>query len=288
MEDEVTEPIDTSTEGGAPAPAGDAAPPAIQDGEGGNEPADDADGGDPTPDGEGSPDGEGGGEGAPRPDKNDDPKHLRKRVDALTAKRKEQEARIEALQKRVDAFESERSEREMADLRGLPVVPESLSSEERSEVKRLRAELSDQERARDFWARHGEGDEDVTVSGRSYTPEQCRRFARMSDRDAGRIEGRIDAILDSGRRRLSALMRKHGKELFGEGAGEDTPPPVPPKAPPRATPKAPPKAPPPRAPERAPGASRAPGAADGAAPPKAAARLAQMSQADFEAEFEEV
>ena len=286
MEDEVLNPnTDTSDEGRAPAPAGTVTPPADPDDDGGTPPANDDDG-ETGRDGGAAPGEEPGDDdddGAPR--KRTPEEKMRRRIDTLTARSKGYEERIAEMQKRLDAYEGERNEREMADLRGLPVVPESLSESERKEVKTLRAQLSEQERARDFWARHGEGDDDVTVGGRSYTPEQCRRFARMTDRDAGRIEGRIDGILDAGRRRLAALMKKHGDELFApESAGDDTPP----RIPRAATAPKPPAKTPPRAPERAPGTSRAPASAPGAPPKNPAAALATMSQADFEREFEDI
>jgi hypothetical protein len=96
----------------------------------------------------------------------------------------------------------------------------------------------------------------------------------MKEWEAAKLEARLDAIMDSGRGRLSRLLKKHGAELLGDDAAE------PPKVP--AAPKAPPKAPTPKqAPERAPGGGAAPSAKDGAGSPPPGTGTQEQLEAAF-------
>jgi len=260
MADEAT---DTTVQGGDPSPAGVPTPPAIQD-EGDGVPAaaqNEGEGGSPAPDAEGAD-----SEGA---EKNPDARWQR-RVDRLTARAKGAEEENARLKEELEGLKGERDKRELEDLKGLPVMPEALTADERKEVKSLRPKLDEAAGDADFWFSHAE-DGYTMKDGREFSAAQCRQFGRMKERDAAKLEARLDAIMDSGRSRLSRLLKRHGAELL-PGAADEEPPKVP------AAPKAPPKAPTPKqAPERAPGGGAPAAAKDGAgnAPPP------QLSQDDL-------
>jgi len=243
------EAADITAQGGDPSPAGEPTPPAIQDEHAADAAAQNKDeGGDPNPDANGA-DSEGADE------KNTDARWQR-RVDKLTARAKGAEEENAKLREELEGFKSERDKRELEGLKGLPVMPEALTADERKEVKTLRPQLDEATRDADFWFSHAEDGVELK-DGRRFEGEQCRQFGRMKEREAAKLEARLDAIMDSGRGRLSRLLKKHGAELLGEDAAE------PPKVP--AAPKAPPKAQPPKqAPERAPGGGAPAAAKDGA------------------------
>ena len=255
MADEAT---DTTVQGGDPSPAGEPTPPAIQDEHAADAAAQNtSEGGDPNPDANGA-DSEGANE-------KDPDARWQRRVDKLTARAKGAEEENAKLREELEGYKSERDKREMEGLKGLPVMPEALTADERKEVKTLRPQLDEASRDADYWFSHAE--DGVTLKdGREFSGAQCREFGRMKEREAAKLEARLDAIMDSGRGRLSRLLKKHGAELLGDDdqtAGGRTPEPQRP-------PKAPPKAPTPKqAPERAPGGGAAPSAKDGAgkAPP---------------------
>lgn len=265
MQNEAT---DDSVQGGDPSPAGDPTPPANQDADRDENAAvqDQGEGGDPTPeDAEGADDSEGA--------EKDHDRRWRKRVDKLTAKNTAYEQELSKLREELDGLKGEREKRELEDLRGLPVMPEALTREERKEAKDLLPQLEQARGDADWWFKHAE--EGCTLKdGRELSGAQCLELGRRKERDAARLEARLDALKDAGRGRLSRLLKKHGAELLGDDdqtAGGLTPePPRPPKAPPKApTPKP--------APERAPGGGSAPSGKDGAgnAPPP------QLSQEDL-------
>jgi hypothetical protein len=246
MADEAT---DTTVQGGDPSPAGEPTPPAIQDEHAADAAAQNtSEGGDPNPDANGA-DSEGADEKAPDAG-------WQRRVDKLTARAKGAEEENAKLREELEGFKSERDKRELEGLKGLPVMPEALTADERKEVKTLRPQLDEASRDADYWFSHAE--DGVTLKdGREFSGAQCREFGRMKEREAAKLEARLDAIMDSGRGRLSRLLKKHGAELLGEDTAE------PPKVP--AAPKAPPKAQPPKqAPERAPGGGAPAAAKDGA------------------------
>jgi hypothetical protein len=246
MADEAT---DTTVQGGDPSPAGEPTPPAIQDEHAADAAAQNtSEGGDPNPDANGA-DSEGANE-------KDPDARWQRRVDKLTARAKGAEEENAKLREELEGFKSERDKRELEGLKGLPVMPEALTADERKEVTTLRPQLDEASRDADYWFSHAE--DGVTLKdGREFSGAQCREFGRMKEREAAKLEARLDAIMDSGRGRLSRLLKKHGAELLGEDTAE------PPKVP--AAPKAPPKAQPPKqAPERAPGGGAPAAAKDGA------------------------
>ena len=260
MADEAT---DTTVQGGDPSPAGEPTPPAIQDEHAADAAAQNtSEGGDSNPDANGA-DSEGANE-------KDPDARWQRRVDKLTARAKGAEEENAKLREELEGYKSERDKREMEGLKGLPVMPEALTADERKEVKTIRPQLDEATRDADYWFSHAE--DGVTLKdGREFSGAQCREFGRMKEREAAKLEARLDAIMDSGRSRLSRLLKRHGAELL-PGAADEEPPKVP------AAPKAPPKAPTPKqAPERAPGGGAPAAAKDGAgnAPPP------QLSQDDL-------
>ena len=266
MADEAT---DTTVQGGDPSPAGEPTPPAIQDEHAADAAAQNtSEGGDPNPDANGAD-----SEGAEK----DPNARWQKRVDKLTARSKAAEEENAKLREELEGYKSERDKREMEGLKGLPVMPEALTADERKEVKTLRPQLDEASRDADYWFSHAE--DGVTLKdGREFSGAQCREFGRMKEREAAKLEARLDAIMDSGRGRLSRLLKKHGAELLGDDdqtAGGRTPePPRPPKAPPKApTPK--------QAPERAPGGGAAPSAKDGAGSPPPGTGTQEQLEAAF-------
>lgn len=267
MADEATE---TAVRGGEPGPAGDPTPPAIPDGEGEPKAAgqNEGEGVGPTDEAE-----DGAAESA---DAEKDPeRRWKRRVDKLTARSKEAEEENARLKEELEGMRSEREKRELADLQGLPVLPEALTRDERAAVKALRPQLDDAKRGAQFYWAKGEED-GCEVNGRSYTAAECREFARRYERESARLEARLGAIMDSGRGRLSALLKKHGAELLGEDKE-----PEPKKAPPPPKP-APQKAPPPsKTPERAPGGGVAPSGKDGAGKPPPTTATQEQLEAAF-------
>ena len=260
MADEAT---DTTVQGGDPSPAEEPTPPAIQDEHAADAAAQNtSEGGDSNPDANGA-DSEGANE-------KDPDARWQRRVDKLTARAKGAEEENAKLREELEGYKSERDKREMEGLKGLPVMPEALTADERKEVKTIRPQLDEATRDADYWFSHAE--DGVTLKdGREFSGAQCREFGRMKEREAAKLEARLDAIMDSGRSRLSRLLKRHGAELL-PGAADEEPPKVP------AAPKAPPKAPTPKqAPERAPGGGAPAAAKDGAgnAPPP------QLSQDDL-------
>jgi len=237
--------------GDGSAPAGEPTPPVNTD----ERPADaetqtEGEGGNPNPDDEGAED------ESTDAQENDPTKRLLRKIDRLVARNGERKAEIAKLREELEGFKSERDKRELEGLKGLPVMPEALTADERKEVKTLRPQLDEASRDADYWFSHAE--DGVTLKdGREFSGAQCREFGRMKEREAAKLEARLDAIMDSGRGRLSRLLKKHGAELLGDDTAE------PPKVP--AAPKAPPKAPTPKqAPERAPGGGAPAAAKDGA------------------------
>lgn len=260
MADEAT---DQTVQGGDPSPAGEVTPPANQDErEAQAEAQDTGVNGDPTPeDAEGAEDSEGA--------EKDPTKRMQRRIDRLTARNKGYEEQMAKLREELDGLKGEREKRELEDLKGLPVMPEALTREERKEAKDLLPQLEQARDDADWWFKHAE--EGCTLkNGQELTGAQCLELGRRKERDAARLEARLDALKDAGRGRLAALLRKHGAELLGSDAGE-------PPAPPRQQPPAAPKPKPKPAPERAPGGGSAPSGKDGAgnAPPP------QLSQEDL-------
>ena len=263
MADEAT---DTTVQGGDPSPAGEPTPPAIQDEHAADAAAQNtSEGGDSNPDANGA-DSEGANE-------KDPDARWQRRVDKLTARAKGAEEENAKLREELEGYKSERDKREMEGLKGLPVMPEALTADERKEVKTIRPQLDEATRDADYWFSHAE--DGVTLKdGREFAGAQCREFGRMKEREAAKLEARLDAIMDSGRGRLSRLLKKHGAELLGEDTAE------PPKVP--AAPKAPPKAPTPKqAPERAPGGGAAPSAKDGAGSPPPGTGTQEQLEAAF-------
>lgn len=261
MADEAT---DQTVQGGDPSPAGEVTPPANQDEREANAGAQDTGvNGDPTPeDAEGADDSEGA--------EKDPTKRMQRRIDRLTARNKGYEEQMAKLREELEGLKGEREKRELEDLKGLPVMPEALTREERKEAKDLLPQLEQARGDADWWFKHAE--EGCTLKdGRELSGAQCLELGRRRERDAARLEARLDALKDAGRGRLSALLRKHGAELLPSDAGE---PPAPPRT---AQPPAAPKPKPKPAPERAPGGGSAPSGKDGAgnAPPP------QLSQEDL-------
>lgn len=250
-------------------PAGVSTPPANTDEGDGNPPAPKTEGadGDPNPEADGD-------EGSDDAEK-DPTKRLLRKIDRLVAKNGERKAEIERMRQELDGLKSEREKRELEGLQNLPVLPEALTSEERAQVKTMRPQLEEAERdARFWWSKSEDGYE--TKDGKSYSAEQCREFARYKEREAARLEARLDGIMEQGRGRLGRLVKKYGSELLGEAptTGGKTP------APPR--PPAPPKAPTPKqAPERAPGGGAAPSAKDGAGSPPPGTGTQEQLEAAF-------
>lgn len=261
MADEAT---DQTVQGGDPSPAGEVTPPANQDEREAKADAQDTGvNGDPTPeDAEGADDSEGA--------EKDPTKRMQRRIDRLTARNKGYEEQMAKLREELEGLKGEREKRELEDLKGLPVMPEALTREERKEAKDLLPQLEQARGDADWWFKHAE--EGCTLkNGQELTGAQCLELGRRRERDAARLEARLDALKDAGRGRLSALLRKHGAELLPSDAGE---PPAPPRT---AQPPAAPKPKPKPAPERAPGGGSAPSGKDGAgnAPPP------QLSQEDL-------
>lgn len=261
MADEAT---DQTVQGGDPSPAGEVTPPANQDEREANADAQNTGvNGDPTPeDAEGADDSEGA--------EKDPTKRMQRRIDRLTARNKGYEEQMAKLREELEGLKGEREKRELEDLKGLPVMPEALTREERKEAKDLLPQLDQARGDADWWFKHAE--EGCTLKdGRELSGAQCLELGRRRERDAARLEARLDALKDAGRGRLSALLRKHGAELLPSDAGE---PPAPPRT---AQPPAAPKPKPKPAPERAPGGGSAPSGKDGAgnAPPP------QLSQEDL-------
>ena len=253
-------------------PAGDSTPPANTDEGEGTPPAPKTE----VADGDSNPDAEDGADESADADK-DPTKRLQRKIERLVAKNGERKAEIERMREELDALKGEREKRELEGLQNLPVLPEALTKEERATVKDARPKLEQaREDARFFWEA-SENDGYETRDGKRYTAEQCREFARMKERDAAKLEARLDAIMDSGRGRLAKLMKKYGGEILGETApttGGQTP--EPPRRP------APPKAPTPKqAPERAPGGGAAPSAKDGAGKAPPAAGTQEQLEAAF-------
>lgn len=267
MEEDAT---DTTVQGGDPSPAGEPTPPAMTDDAEAKAEAQNGAGGDSNPDAE-------NGDGESTDAEKDPTTRMQRRIDKLTARNKDREEEIAKLREELEGLKGERERRELEDLQGLPVLPEALTKEERATVKDARPKLDKaREDARFFWEA-SENDGYETRDGKRYTAEQCREFARMKERDAAKLEARLDAIMDSGRGRLAKLMKKYGGEILGETApttGGQTP--EPPRRP------APPKAPTPKqAPERAPGGGAAPSAKDGAGKAPPAAGTQEQLEAAF-------
>ena len=266
MADEAT---DTTVQGGDPSPAGEVTPPAIQD-----EPEAKAAEQDTSVDGDPTP-GADGEDGSDAGDNKDPNARWQRRVDKLTARSKAAEEENARLKEEIEGFKSEREKRELEGLQNLPVLPEALTSEERAQVKTMRPQLEEAERdARFWWSKSEDGYE--TKDGKSYSAEQCREFARYKEREAARLEARLDGIMEQGRGRLGRLVKKYGSELLGEAptTGGQTP------APPR--PPAPQKASKPKqAPERAPGGGAAPSAKDGAGSPPPGTGTQEQLEAAF-------
>lgn len=263
MADEAT---DTTVQGGDPSPAGDPTPPAIQDEHAADAAAQNtSEGGDPNPDANGA-DSEGANE-------KDPDARWQRRVDKLTARAKGAEEENAKLREELEGFKSERDKRELEGLKGLPVMPEALTREERAEAKDLLPQLEQARGDADWWFKHAE--EGCTLKdGRELSGAQCLELGRRSEREAARLEARLDALKDAGRGRLSRLLKKHGAELLGDDTAE------PPKVP--AAPKAPPKASKPKqAPERAPGGGAAPSAKDGAGSPPPGTGTQEQLEAAF-------
>lgn len=265
MADEAT---DTTVQGGDPSPAGDPTPPANQDADRDENAAvqDQGEGGDPTPeDAEGADDSEGA--------EKDHDRRWRKRVDKLTAKNTAYEQELSKLREELEGLKGEREKRELEDLKGLPVMPEALTREERKEAKDLLPQLEQARGDADWWFKHAE-DGCTLKNGQELTGAQCLELGRRKERDAARLEARLDALKDAGRGRLAALLRKHGAEILAgaEAGHQDSPEP-----PRQAQPAAPKTTKPKPAPERAPGGGSAPSGKDGAgnAPPP------QLSQEDL-------
>ena len=252
MADEATE---STVQGGEPGPAGDPTPPANQDGGPGENAAarNEGEGGDPNPDAKGAD-----SEGA----KKDPDARWQKRVDTLTARAKGAEEENARLREELEGFKSERDRRELEDLKGLPVMAEALTEAERRDVKDLRPKLQRLREDADYWFEHAEDGTELQ-NGQRLSGAQCLELGRRADRDASRLEARLDAIMDSGRGRLSRLLKRHGDELLGgdgQTAGGKAP------EPPR--PPAPPKPPTPqKAPERAPGGGAPASGKEGAGKP---------------------
>ena len=264
MADEAT---DTTVQGGDPSPAGEVTPPANQDEREANADAQDTGvNGDPTPeDAEGAEDSEGA--------EKDPTKRMQRRIDRLTARNKGYEEQMAKLREELDGLKGEREKRELEDLRGLPVMPEALTREERKEAKDLLPQLDQARGDADWWFKHAE--EGCTLkNGQELTGAQCLELGRRKERDAARLEARLDALKDAGRGRLAALLKKHGAEILAgaEPGHQDSPEP-----PRQAQPAAPKTTKPKPAPERAPGGGSAPSGKDGAgnAPPP------QLSQEDL-------
>lgn len=258
------EAAEITAQGGDPSPAGEVTPPANQDEREAKADAQDTGvNGDPTPeDAEGADDSEGA--------EKDPTKRMQRRIDRLTARNKGYEEQMAKLREELEGLKGEREQRELEDLKGLPVMPEALTREERKEAKDLLPQLEQARGDADWWFKHAE--EGCTLKdGRELSGAQCLELGRRKERDAARLEARLDALKDAGRGRLSALLRKHGAELLPSDAGE---PPAPPRT---AQPPAAPKPKPKPAPERAPGGGSAPSGKDGAgnAPPP------QLSQEDL-------
>jgi hypothetical protein len=133
-----------------------------------------------------------------------------KRIGKLTAKAKTAAEERDALRAELDRIKAEKDEAEAAKFGHLPVMPEYLTPEARTELAAAERELAEAGEAEATWNSYAASEEGYTdrKTGRTYTPKQCAEFARQAAREAGKAEARKELVVRGARKRQEADLRE--------------------------------------------------------------------------------
>lgn len=129
-----------------------------------------------------------------------------KRIGKVVAKQKAAEERARLAESEAQALKDKVAKTEAEKVAHLGVPPQFYSKEEISRVQEAEASLNYASGNASFFENAAAEGEVITVGGKDYTPAQCVKFAAAWSREAGKSEGRMNAVLDSARSRMTAKL----------------------------------------------------------------------------------
>jgi len=157
-----------------------------------------------------------GGDKSGNEEGNGEGKGWKKRVDKLTARNKTMREENDTLRQENETLKREKAERDEAQYAHLSVPSDFYTPQELARLDDLSKDADQDEADARFWWDGADSEDGKNVNGKTYTPQQCRDFARTKERTAAAKRGQCDAINSAARDKMKAEIGEYRKAKAGK------------------------------------------------------------------------